>query len=63
MAGVDNQEGRSLLWWNSGEQEMGDHRSALHVQVMQGLISIWNNFSLDSAHCPKKFLLKLFTTV
>jgi len=31
VAGVDNEEGRALLWWHSGEQEMGDNCSTLYV--------------------------------
>jgi hypothetical protein len=33
MAGVDHAERGSLLWRDSGEQEMGDNSSPLHVQV------------------------------
>jgi hypothetical protein len=55
MDGVDNQEGRSLLWRDSGEQEMGDHSGALHVQVMKSRIAIWNSFTLDSALSRKNF--------
>jgi hypothetical protein len=40
MAGVDHAGRGSLLWRDSGEQEMGDNSSALHVQVM--IVCIYN---------------------
>jgi hypothetical protein len=63
MAGVDHAEGGSLLWRDSGEQEMGDNSSALHVQVIWILITVWKNFNLDSVRGEMKFYLEISTTV
>ena len=61
MAGVDNEAWRSLLWWNSGEQEMGNNCSTLHVQVTTISFAVQNKFSFVRVHCPMKCSLKVFT--